>query len=161
MGLFIQPLFVSKLAVCLVQKTLDGNDAPLVGAFADLTCFVVGGNLEGDDLALYGSDFCFCPNFQTHGGGGEVGDVQFRSHGGLVLIQTLRNRLAGGTFHQCHHTGCGIDQQGAGSDLSGSILFFNKGRNLALHSNNDFHGNSSLVCWLQYRPLGGFCQERD
>ena len=98
-----------QFVVGFFQKFLGGDHAALVGAFADLAGFIVGGDGEGDDIFLHGGDLRLCPYLQTHGSGGEVGDVQRNAHGGLTLGDGFGNGLAGGALHQSYHTGGGVD----------------------------------------------------
>ena len=58
----------SQLLICFIQEFLAVHNDTLVGAAADLTGFVKGLDLEGDDLALHSGDRGFGANFQTHGG---------------------------------------------------------------------------------------------
>ena len=150
-----------QLAIRLIQETLGGHDAALVGALADLAGLIIRGDLEGDDLSVHSGDLRLSPDLQAHRGGGHMGDVQLCAYGGLVLAHAFGNGFAGGTLHQGYHAGRGVDQQATGAYLCGGILSFDQGGNLGLHSNGDLHVQTSLFCWVQYSPNRRLCQERD
>ena len=110
-----------------------------MGAPADFPGLVKGPDVEGDDLALHSGDFRFRPDFQAHGGGGDVFDIQGGANGGLAVRQSLRDGLAGGALHQGYHAGGGVNQQIAGAHFLGGVLPLGQGQGLALHANGNFH----------------------
>ena len=115
-----------------------------MGAVADFAHFIEGLYLEGDDLAFHSGDFCLCPDFQSHGRGGDVLDIQHGANGGLVFLQGFRDGLTGGTFHQGHHAGGGVNQQGAGAYFCGGIRPFHIRKGFTLHANSNFHCDHNL-----------------
>ena len=122
----------SKLLVGLVQEFLGGDHGALVGAFADLSGFIIGGDIEGDDILLHSGNFRLCPHIQTHGGCGDVRDIQGNAHGGLAFGDGFGDGFAGSAFHQSHHARGSIDQKGAGTHLGGSVLAFHAAADFGL-----------------------------
>ena len=114
-------------------------DDPFVGSAADLSGFVPGADLEGDDLALHGGDGGLRPDLQTHGGGAEVADVQLGADGGFGIVHGLFDGFTGGTLHQGNHAGRGVDQQGTGAYLLRGVLPLHEGADLTFHANSDLH----------------------
>ena len=110
-----------------------------MGALSDYTGFIISGDVKRNDLALNGSNLSLCPDFQTHGSGRDVLDVQHGTHGGLGIGQGIGNGFTGRALHQSNHAGGGIDQQIAGANFLCGVLTLSQGNDLCLHTNGDFH----------------------
>ena len=111
-------------------------------AFTDLTGFIEGVDLKGDDFTIHSGDLCFGTDFQTDGGGGQVLQVQLHADGGLAVIHGFFNGFTGSAFHQRNHAGGCVNQQTAGTDFFCGILAFHQRKCFALHTNCNFHGKS-------------------
>ena len=128
-----------------------GDDEALVGALADQALLVIGGHLELQALAVHDGDLALGPHLQTHGGGGDVGDVQLGAHGALTLGQAGGHGGPGGLLHQGAHPGGGEHGQGAGPGGDGGVLVVDHGLGLGLHTNGNRHDSVLLV-----RRSGGY-----
>ena len=133
-----------QLGVSLVQELLGIDDATLVQAPSDLADFIEGSHFKGDDLAFHSNDSGFRMDFQTHGGGGGMLDIQHGADGSFRLLQGTGDGFAGSAFHQGNHTGGSIHQQVTGADFHGGIGPLHIGVGGALHANSNFHSYHNL-----------------
>ncbi len=126
-------------------------------AFSDFTCLIKSGDFEGNGAAFNSSNLCFGPDFQTHRGCGQMGDIQFGTDRGFLLTQRIFDGFTGGTFHQGNHAGCGVDQKAAGAYFLGGIFPLDTGGYFTFHSNNNFH-NEPPFFYTNYIPYLVGCQ---
>ena len=110
-----------------------------MGAGADGTFFVPGGNFKVHHLAVFrhAHDLGLDPDLHAYGSGGIVADVQVGAHAALIVVQEILEGGLGSVFHHGGHERRAEYRQQAGADLGGGQVFGDCLFQLTLGSNQN------------------------
>lgn len=89
------------------RETTGVNDGPAMQSANDDFVTVVGLNLESNPALIHGNHPGGANNRSSDWRGGQMTEFQFRAHGPLLRLETIRNGQPRGAFEKTHQVGRG------------------------------------------------------